>query len=124
VRAREPLEVRDCAETAYPAVSKVPEVMLIVLFVAVSASPSVRTIPTPFTVSDENVLPAVMSVPVPVIVTVPLWEYVIPADSVTLPATEIEAEPVIVPVNPVQVIDFAPVLPVAIVTVPVETPSK
>ena len=34
-----------------------------------------------------------------------------------LPATEIAAVPVIVPVNPVQLIDLAPVLPVAIVQV-------
>ncbi len=46
--------------------------------------------------------------------------YVIPADKVTLPATEIVAVPVIVPAKPVQFIDFAPVLPVAMVTVPVE----
>jgi hypothetical protein len=41
-----------------------------------------------------------------------------------LPATEIAAVPVIVPVNPVQLIDLAPVFPAAIVTVPVELELK
>lgn len=43
-----------------------------------------------------------------------------PATSVTLPATLIAADPAIVPVKPVQLIDFAPVLPEAIVQVPVD----
>lgn len=43
-----------------------------------------------------------------------------PATSVTLPATVIAVEPAIVPVKPVQLIDFAPVLPVKIVQVPVD----
>jgi hypothetical protein len=46
------------------------------------------------------------------------------ATKVTLPATEIAAVPAIVPVCPVQVIDFAPVLPVEIVQVPVDKPEK
>jgi hypothetical protein len=50
--------------------------------------------------------------------------YVIPAASVTLPETVIAAEPAMVPVNPVQVMDFAPVLPAAIVTVPEDDASK
>ncbi len=44
--------------------------------------------------------------------------------SVTLPATVIAAVPVSEPVKPVQLIDFAPVLPVAIVQVPVDNTLK
>ena len=40
-----------------------------------------------------------------------------PATSVTLPDTVIAAVPVNVPVNPVQLIDLAPVLPVEMVQV-------
>jgi hypothetical protein len=76
--------------------------------------------PAPSTVTPLNVLPAVVRVAVPVNVIVPVWVYVMPADRVTLPATEIAAVPVIVPAKPVQLIDFAPVLPAAMVTVPVE----
>jgi hypothetical protein len=50
-----------------------------------------------------------------------------PAESVTLPATVIAdpaPDPVIVPVNPVQLMDCAPVLPAAIVTVPEDEASK
>jgi len=47
-----------------------------------------------------------------------------PTTRVTLPATVIAAVPAIVPVKPVQLIDKAPVLPVAIVTVPVDATSK
>jgi hypothetical protein len=48
---------------------------------------------------------------------------VIPVTSVILPETNIEAVPVSVPVNPVQLIDLAPLL-VLMVQVPVEAALK
>jgi hypothetical protein len=58
-------------------------------------------------------------------VIIPVWVYVIPATSVTLPDTVMAVEPAIVPVNPVQLIDLAPVLPDAIVQVTApDAPSK
>ena len=49
-----------------------PLVRVIVLPPIFKASPSVTVIPTPFTVTPLNVLPAVVSVPVPESVTVPV----------------------------------------------------
>lgn len=60
----------------------------------------------------------------PANVSVPVYVYVIPATSVMPPETAMAAVPVNVPVNPVQVIDLAPVLPVEMVQVPVEAASK
>jgi hypothetical protein len=80
--------------------------------------------PLPFIMRGLNVLPAVVKVPVPFMVTVDVCEYVIPATSVILPLTVIKPVPVIVPVKPVQLIDLAPVLPVEIVQVPVERSLK
>jgi len=81
------------------------------------ASPSVTVIPEPFTVKAPIVFPAVVSVAVAFSVSVPLYVTVIPATSVTLPDTVIAAVPARVPVNPVQLMDNAPVLPVEMVTV-------
>lgn len=47
-----------------------------------------------------------------------------PAASVMLPDTVIDALPVRVPVNPVQLMDLAPVLPELMVQVPVDRLSK
>lgn len=57
-----------------------------------------------------------MRVPVAIMLNVPVYVTVIPATSVTLPETEIPSVPARVPVNPVQLMDLAPVLPVAMVT--------
>jgi hypothetical protein len=67
--------------------------------------------------SPLKVLLALVKVPVPSKVNVPLYVNVIPATRVMLPDTVIPAVPARVPVKPVQVIDLAPVLPVEIVTV-------
>lgn len=91
---------------------KVPE--------AVNGSPSVTVMPEPFTVTAPRVLPALVSVPVPANVSVPVYVYVMPATSVTLPDTVMAAVPANVPVNPVQVMDCAPVFPVEMVQVPVD----
>jgi hypothetical protein len=72
----------------------------------VSAPPRVTVIPEPFTVTGPRVFPAVVNVPVPVIVNPPVYEYVCPATKVTLPATVIVLLPVNVPVNPVKLIDL------------------
>jgi hypothetical protein len=63
--------------------------------------------------------PAVVNVPVPVIVIVPVKPVEpLMVEAITkLPATVNEPEPVKFPVNPVQVTDFAPVFPAEIVTV-------
>jgi hypothetical protein len=90
----------------------------------VSALPNVTVMPEPLTVSGPIVLPAVISVLVALNVNVPLYVTVIPATSVTLPETVMAALPVIVPVNPVQSIDNAPVLPAEIVQVPVDRSVK
>jgi hypothetical protein len=90
----------------------------------VTASPSVTVIPEPEIVKEVKVLAAVISVLIPVIVIVPVCVYVIPATSVTLPAILMFSLPAIVPVNPVQLIDLAPVFPALIVQVPVEAASK
>jgi hypothetical protein len=102
----------------------VPCVSVTDLGVLVSASPKVTVMPEPFTVTLLKVLPDVVIVPVPVRVMLPVWLYVIAETSVTLPATVIAAVPVRVPANPVQLMLRAPVLPVAIVQVPVEAASK
>ncbi len=102
----------------------VPCVSVTDLGVLVSASPKVTVMPEPFTVTLLKVLPAVVIVPVPVRVMLPVWLYVIAETSVTLPATVIAAVPVRVPANPVQLMLRAPVLPVAIVQVPLDEPSK
>lgn len=75
------------------------------------------TIPAPEIVNRGNVLPALVMVAVAFIVIIPTNVNVIPTDRVTLPDTVMPAVPVMVPVNPVQLMDFAPVLPVAMVTV-------
>jgi hypothetical protein len=64
-----------------------------------------------------SVFPLVVNVPVAVSVNVPVYVKLCPATKVTLPATDMLAVPVSVPVNPVQLIDLAPVLPDAIVQV-------
>lgn len=102
------------------AVVNVPCVTVRDLENRLSASPSVSVMPEPLTVTPLNVLPAVVSVPVPVNVIVPVWVYVIAATSVTLPATVIAAVPVMVPAKPVQLMLAAPVFPAAIVQVPVD----
>jgi hypothetical protein len=84
---------------------------------SVNASPSVTVIPAPFIIVWPIVLPALINVPVPVNVKLPVCVNVIPATSVMLPATVIFVLPANVPVKPVQLIDFAPVLPEAIVQV-------
>lgn len=81
-------------------------------------------IPDPLIVKGPIVLPAVVNVPVPFNVSVPLYVTVIPATSVTLPDTVMAAVPANVPVNPVQLMDLAPVLPLEMVQVPVDRLSK
>ncbi len=84
-------------------------------------SPSVTVIVEPFTVTAPKVLPALVMVPVAFSVMVPLYVKVIPETSVMFPDTVIAAVPAIVPVKSpeplVQLMLFAPVLPVAMVTV-------
>ena len=89
-----------------------------------NASPNVTVMPEPLTTTGPIVFPVVVSVPVPFNVSVPVYVYVIPASSVTLPETVMAAVPVSVPVKPVQLMDLAPVLPVEMVQVPVEAASK
>jgi hypothetical protein len=74
--------------------------------------------PDPLIVNGPIVFPAVVNVPVPFNVSVPLYVNVIPATSVTLPDTVMAALPANVPVNPVQLMDLAPVLPLEMVQVP------
>lgn len=81
-------------------------------------------IPGPSTVIEENVFPLLVNVPVPSKTKTPLCVKVMPAESVTLPDTVILALPVKVPENPVQLIDFAPALPIAMEQVPVDAESK
>ena len=91
----------------------------------VKASPNVTVIPAPLIVNGPIVFPAVVSVAVAFNVSVPLYVTVIPATSVTLPDTVMAVDPANVPVNPVQLIDLAPVLPAEIVQVTTpEAPSK
>ena len=72
----------------------------------VNASPKLYVIPEPLTTIREKILPAVIKVPLPVNVNAfVLALNVMPATSVTLPATVIAALCVRVPVNPVQLID-------------------
>ena len=87
---------------------------------ALNASPNCAVMPDPLIVKLLNVFPPEVIVPVPVIVTVAVALNVIPATRVTLPATLMVAPTVNVPVKPVQVMDLAPVLPVATVQVPVD----
>ena len=89
-----------------------------------NASPKVAVIPEPLIINGPIVFPAVVKVPVPFNVRVPLYVTVIPATSVTLPDTVMAALPANVPVNPVQLMDLAPVLPLEMVQVPVEVASK
>jgi hypothetical protein len=93
--------------------------------VAVIALPRVTVMPAPLIMtSSPKVFPPLVRVPVAVNVTAPVWLNVIPATSVMLPATLMAAVPASVPVNPVQLIDLAPVLPVAMVQVPVDRFEK
>ena len=71
-----------------------------------------------------KVFPALVMVPVELKVFTPVCVKVIPALRVTLPDMVIAPLPVIVPVNPVQLIDFAPVFRLLMVQVPVEAASK
>jgi hypothetical protein len=71
-------------------------------------------------VTFASVLPAVVKVPVPIKANVPVYVFAIPEENVTLPETKIADDPEIVPAKPVQFIDFAPVLPAEMLTVPVE----
>ena len=80
--------------------------------------------PLPLIVTGPSVLPALVRVPVPFSVSVPLYVTVIPATRVTLPDTVMAAVPAKVPVNPVQLMDLAPVLPELMVQVLVELASK
>ena len=61
------------AVTVKLAVSKNPCVTVKVLLLMFNASPSVTVMPEPLTVTPLNVLPAVVSVPVPVNITLPVW---------------------------------------------------
>lgn len=63
----------DPAVTAKFAVSNVPCVTVMALVEIFNASPSVTVMPELLTVTVLNVLPAVVSVPVPLNVTVPVW---------------------------------------------------
>jgi len=103
-------------------------VMLLLLVVNVPAvtvktaeerksSPRVAVIPAPLIINVPNVCPAEVIVPVPAIVIVLAWTKTIPATSIMLPDTVIVALTVKFPVNPVQLIDLAPVFPAEIVTV-------
>jgi hypothetical protein len=117
------VEVKTEAVTLKLLVVKVPWVSVISPD-DVKASPNVTVIPAPLIVNGPIVFPAVVSVAVAFNVSVPLYVTVIPATSVTLPETVIAAEPAKVPVNPVQLIDLAPVLPAEIVQVPLDAASK
>lgn len=89
------------------------------LAVSVKALPKVTVPEGAFIVKGPIVFPAVVNVPVASRFIVPVCEKVIPATRVTLPETLIKADPAIVPVNPVQLIDRAVPPPVATVTVTV-----
>jgi hypothetical protein len=80
--------------------------------------------PEPLIVTGPIAFPAVVSVAVAFSVSVPVYVTVIPATSVTLPDTVMAALPANVPVNPVQLMDLAPVLPVEMVQGPEEVASK
>jgi hypothetical protein len=67
------LDDRAFAVTLYPAVSNVPAVTVTLLVKVFKASPRVTVIPAPLIVTPLNVLPAVISVPVPANVIVPVW---------------------------------------------------
>lgn len=71
-----------------------------------------------------KVFPALVMVPVELKVFTPVCVKVIPALRVTLPDMVIAPLPVIVPVNPVQFIDLAPVFEFCMVQVPVDAASK
>jgi hypothetical protein len=87
---------------------------------SVISLPNVTVIPVPLITMAPNVLPALFIVAVASSVIAPLKVYVIPAERVMLPDTIIATLPAKVPVNPVQLIDLAPVYPAAIVQVPVD----
>ena len=91
-----------------------------ILLVEVKASPKLITddvFALPMLSVPENVLPALVKVPVSASVSIPEYVNDIPVDKVTLPDTVIPAVPVNVPVNPVQLMLLAPVFPAAMVTV-------
>jgi hypothetical protein len=112
------LDVIPLAATLKFAVLNVPCVTVMApADVTLSASPSVNVIPAPETLMPLNIRPAVVSVPVPMNDTTPIWLHTIPDVSVTEPATDMLAVPPIVRVKPVQLMLLAPVLPAAIVTV-------
>lgn len=118
------LDDRPVAVTSLLLVVKVPWVTVIAPE-DVSGSPSVTVIPDPFMVTGPSVFPALVSVPVPMNCMVPAPVAVMPTTSVRLPDKMIDAVKVKPPVNPVQVMDLAPVLPAAIVQVTApELPSK
>jgi hypothetical protein len=117
VLATLPEELKMAAVILKPAVSNVPDVIVRVLVLIFKSSPNATVIPAAFTVTPLNVLPAVVSVPVPINVIVPVCVYVMPVTKVTLPATLIATVPVSVPVKVLQLIDCAPVFPVEMVTV-------
>jgi hypothetical protein len=91
--------------------------LTVILVEQVKASPSVTVMPVVLITTDPKVLPALVRVPVPAKVNEPLYVNVIAATRVTLPDTVIAVEPAKVPVNPVQLIDLAPVFPAEIVQV-------
>jgi hypothetical protein len=95
-----------------------------VLLPRFKASPNVTVVLAPLTVIDPSVFPAVVSVPVAFIKKVPVYVIVIPALKVILPETKRIALPAKVPVNPVQLMDLAPMLPAEIVQVPLDVASK
>lgn len=110
---------RDEAVTLKLLVLKVPAKRLIAPE-TVKASAKSKTSPVPENVNNPNDFPLLVMVAGSAIVTVPVWVKVMPTDKVTLPFIVILADPVNVPVNPVQLILLAPVLPPEIVQVPVE----
>jgi hypothetical protein len=118
VLTEEPEEIRVPPTTLKFPVLKVPCVTVIdAPDPWLKSSPSVSTVAAPVTVIELKSLPADVSVPVPLNVTVLLKVQVIAADNVKLPDIVIGLNPVMVPVNPVQLIERAPA-PDPIVTVP------
>jgi hypothetical protein len=99
-------------------VVNVPLVSVNVLFNC-KASPIETVALGASTINGPKFLPAEIIVEAAVIVFAPTCVQVMPVTSVMLPATVIAVLPAIVPVKPVQLIDFAPVLPVEMVQVTV-----
>jgi len=119
------LELKEEVVRLKLAVVNVPRVTVMLRKDWRRASPSVTVIPTPSIKRKVLKLqPLLVSVLVALIIKLPEWLKVVVDDSVTFPDTVIVAEPENVPVKPVVVRLLAPVLPVAIVMVPLEFASK